>query len=52
MKKTIYLHEEFMLLALREETGTIETSVSIEYPLAAAILSELLLQTRIELDEA
>jgi Golgi phosphoprotein 3 len=52
MKKTIYLHEEFMLLALREETGTIETSVYIEYPLAAAILSELLLQKRIELDEA
>lgn len=51
MKKTVYLHEEFMLLALREETGTIETSVYIEYPLAAAILSELLLQKRIELDE-
>jgi hypothetical protein len=51
MKKTIYLHEEFMLLALREETGTVETSVSIEYPLAAAVLSELLLQKRIELDE-
>ena len=52
MKKTIYLHEEFMLLALREETGTIETSVPIEFPLAAAVLSELLLQKRIELDQA
>jgi len=51
MKKTIYLHEELMLLALREETGTIETSASIEYPLAAAVLSELLLQKRIELQE-
>jgi len=50
MQKPLYLHEEFMLLALREETGTEAVSESIEYPLAAAILSELLLQKRIELD--
>ncbi len=50
MTHDLYLYEEFMLLALREETGTLQTSETIEYSLAAAILSELLLARRIELD--
>lgn len=45
----LYLHEEFMLLALREDAGTVATSRSVEYPLAAALISELLLQERITL---
>jgi hypothetical protein len=51
MQDPLCLHEEFLLLALRDEAGTVATSESIEYPLAAAVLSELLLQKRIELDE-
>ncbi len=50
MTQNLYLHEEFMLLALREEKGTTATSQPIEFPLAAAILSELLLEKRIEID--
>ena len=46
----LYLHEEFMLLALREDAGTVATSGSIEYPLAAAAITELLLQKRITLE--
>ncbi len=52
MSKRLALHEEFMLLALREETGTFSASVQLECPLAAAVLSELLLQKRIELDNS
>lgn len=51
MTKSLYLQEELMLLALREETGTVRTSVPLEYPLAAAVLSELLLQNRIKIDQ-
>ena len=51
MTKSLYLQEELMLLALREETGTVRTSVPLEYPLAAAILSELLLQKRIKFNQ-
>jgi Golgi phosphoprotein 3 len=50
MQKRLYLHEELMLLALREETGTMRSSDRLTFPLAAAIVSELLLQKRIEID--
>jgi hypothetical protein len=46
----LYLHEEFMLLALREDAGTVATSESIEVPLAAALLLELVLRGRVELE--
>ncbi len=49
-REDLYLHEEFMLLALREDAGTVATSGSIEYPLAAAAITELLLQKRITLE--
>jgi hypothetical protein len=51
MKTPLYLHEEFMLLALREDAGTVATSESIEFPLAAAVVSELMLQKRVELKQ-
>ncbi len=51
MKKQLFLHEEFMLLALREEAGTMASSEQLAYPLAATLLSELLLHKKIELDE-
>jgi golgi phosphoprotein 3 len=50
MQKQLYLHEELMLLALREETGTMRSSDRLTLPLGAAIVSELLLQKRIEID--
>jgi hypothetical protein len=49
MMQPLFLHEEFMLLALHEDAGTVVTSESIEYPLAAALLAELVLQKRLEL---
>jgi len=52
MSHKLAIHEEFMLLALREETGTFRTSRPVEYSLAAAILSELLLNKYIELDDS
>ena len=50
MHRPLALHEEFMLLALSEDDGTVVASESIEVPLASAILAELLLRRRIELD--
>jgi len=50
MPKQLYLHEELMLLALREEAGTVASSGMIDYALAAAILSELLIRKKIEID--
>jgi hypothetical protein len=50
MARPLTLHEEFLLLALREETGTAATGDWLEYPLAAGILSELLLQKRLTID--
>ena len=51
MQKSLHLHEELMLLALRDEAGTISGSGMIDYPLAAALLAELLLHKRIEIDQ-
>ncbi len=52
MNEQLFLHEEFMLLALRKEAGTMTSSESLALPLAAALLSELLLHKKIELDDA
>ena len=49
MSYDLKLYEEFMLLALKEESGTVAASESIEYPLAAAIMTELMLNKRVEL---
>lgn len=47
----LYLHEEIMLLALRDEAGTVESGSMYSYALGGAILAELLLAGRIAVDE-
>jgi hypothetical protein len=46
------LHEEMLLLALRDEKGTLESRAGAHhYALAGAILSELVLAGRVDIDE-
>jgi golgi phosphoprotein 3 len=54
MKKPdrLLLHEEVMLLALRDEEGTIEAGSMYNYAIGGAILAELLLDGRIEIDRS
>lgn len=47
----LYLYEEIMLLALRDQKGTLLTS-NAEYAVAGAVLAELLLDRRIAVDGA
>jgi Golgi phosphoprotein 3 len=51
MNKQLYLHEEVMLLALKDEAGTIASGTSYQYALAGAVLAELLLSGRIGVEE-
>ncbi|MHB1326814.1 MAG: GOLPH3/VPS74 family protein [Gemmatimonadales bacterium] len=48
-QKPLFLYEEIMLLALRDEKGTVNTATS-EYALAGAVLAELLLDGRIAIE--
>jgi hypothetical protein len=49
-KRDLYLHEEYMLLALRDDAGTIESRASwYSYGLGGAIVAELALRHRIRL---
>jgi len=48
----LFLHEEIMLLALRDEEGTIASGTMYQYAIGAAILSELLLNKRIAVEES
>jgi len=48
----LYLHEEIMLLALRDEEGTIAAGPTYQYAIGAAVLSELLLSQRITIDQS
>ena len=48
----LFLHEQILLLALRDEKGTIDMGVEIQYPLAGAIAAELLLNHKIKVDES
>lgn len=49
----LYLPEEILLLALKDQKGTIESSASMyQYAVGGAILAELLLQKRIKVDES
>ena len=47
----LYLHEEILLLALRDETGTIEPGTSHGFAIGGAILAELLLAGRVNITE-
>jgi Golgi phosphoprotein 3 len=48
---SLFLHEEVMLLALRDEEGTIASGTMYRYAISAAILAELLLNKRISIEE-
>jgi len=48
----LYLHEEIMLLALRDEEGTIASGTMYQYAIGAAVLAELLLSQRIIVDQS
>ena len=51
-KPALYLHEELLLLALRDEKGTMQFSASMyPYAIGGAVLSELLLAGCIRIDE-
>ncbi|MBN2416617.1 GPP34 family phosphoprotein [bacterium] len=47
----LFLHEEITLLALKEKEGTVEPNTSYTFALAGALLADLLLSKRIEIDE-
>jgi len=47
----LYLHEEVLLLALRDEQGTIASGSMFTYAMGGAILAELLLRERVAVDE-
>jgi len=46
----LLLHEEVMLLALRDEKGTVDSDTHYQYAIAGGILAELLLGNRITTD--
>jgi len=46
----LYLHEAILLLALRDEKGTIDASVHYPYAIAGAILAEFVLTNRVSID--
>jgi len=47
----LFLYEEVMLLALKDEEGTIASGTNYQYALAGAILAELLLKEKIAVEE-
>ena len=51
MQNTLFLHEEILLLALRDEEGTIASGTMYQYAIGAALLAELLLSKRIEVEQ-
>ena len=50
-RKALCLHEEILLLALRDKKGTIVQGPMYQHAMAGAILAELLLAKRIEVEE-
>jgi hypothetical protein len=50
-KNDLFLHEEVMLLALRDKEGTVEYGTCYRFALGGAILAELLLEGRLAIDE-
>jgi len=52
VSKDLHLYEAIMLLALRDEEGTVESGAMYQYAVGGAILAELLLSRRICIEEA
>ena len=50
--RRLFLHEEIMLLALRDEQGTVVGGTHYSFALGGAILAELLLQERVKVDDS
>lgn len=50
-RKALFLHEELLLLALRNDKGTLEVPDRCDYALAGALLAELLLRQRIAVED-
>jgi Golgi phosphoprotein 3 len=51
MADPLYLHEEIMLLTLRDQEGTIASGTNYRYAIGGAVLAELLLRNRMAIDE-
>ncbi len=47
----LFLHEEIMLLALKDDKGTIEFGANYTHAVAGAVIAELLLNERIRVEE-
>ena len=52
MQNILFLHEEILLLALRDKEGTIASGTMYQYAIGAAVLAELLLSKRIEVEQS
>jgi Golgi phosphoprotein 3 len=52
IQTNLFLHEEIMLLALRDKEGTIASGTMYQYAIGAAVLAELLLNKRIAVWES
>ncbi len=50
-KSELFLHEEIMLLALRDREGTVASGTHYQYAIGGAVLAELLLQGRINVEQ-
>ena len=50
-KDELHLYEEIMLLALRDEEGTVASGAMYSYAVGGAILAELLLEQRLRIEE-
>ena len=50
MNRELHLHEEVLLLALRDREGTIASGTHYQYAIAGALLAELLLEERCVVD--
>ena len=52
MNNDLFLHEEVMLLALKDEEGTVGTGVQYHFAIGGAIIAELLLANKIKVDDS
>lgn len=50
MADQLYLHEEILLLALRDHKGTIASGTNYRFAIGGAVLAELIMDGRVEVD--
>jgi hypothetical protein len=50
MAGQLYLHEQILLLALRDHKGTIASGTNYRYAIGGAVLAELIMDRRVEVD--